>query len=84
MKIVNIENVWLWNVTMLSSCLEHLVKLIENVQQQVTVDMWDCTITPEEEFKTIKHYIETSEKFVVVYDGKLADGRYSFEFTSIC
>ncbi|XP_053379490.1 uncharacterized protein LOC123527554 [Mercenaria mercenaria] len=80
-EMVNIQLVYLDEVTMSGSSLRNLVKVVEKLPHSVTVEMRACNITPETEFTDVKKYIKTWENFVVTFDGiNQLDNRYSFDF----
>ncbi|XP_053379417.1 uncharacterized protein LOC123527516 [Mercenaria mercenaria] len=79
-EMVNIQFVYLYEVTMSGSSLHNLVKVVEKLPHSVTVRMIDCNITPETEFADVKKYIKTSENFVVTFNGISQYDTYVFEF----
>ncbi|XP_053379341.1 uncharacterized protein LOC123527943 [Mercenaria mercenaria] len=79
-EMVNIQDVYLYKVTMSGSSLRNLVKVVEKLPHSVTVRMLDCNITPETEFADVKKYIKTSENFVVTFDGIDRYDWYEFVF----
>ncbi|XP_053379412.1 uncharacterized protein LOC123527485 [Mercenaria mercenaria] len=80
-EMVNIQLVYLCEVTMSGSSLRNLVKVVEKLPHSVTVIMRACNITPETEFADVKKYIKTSRNFVVTFDGINRYGnKYVFEF----
>ncbi|XP_045184092.2 uncharacterized protein LOC123542349 [Mercenaria mercenaria] len=79
-EMVNIEDVYLREVTLSGSSLRNLVKIVEKLPQSVAVDMRGCNITPETEFEDVKRYIKTSENFVVTFDHINQFNQYGFAF----
>ncbi|XP_053406524.1 uncharacterized protein LOC123527561 [Mercenaria mercenaria] len=82
-EMVDIEDVYLWSVSMSGPSLRKLVKVVENLPQSVTVQMWDCHITPETEFADVKKYIKSSQNFVVTFDGINQFNKYGFCFKQL-
>ncbi|XP_053378594.1 uncharacterized protein LOC123527060 [Mercenaria mercenaria] len=80
-EMVNIENVYLEEVTMSGSSLRNLVKVVEKLPRSVTVIMHACNITPETEFADVKKDIKTSENFMdITFDGINRYKQYEFVF----
>jgi hypothetical protein len=79
-QMINIECVYLWDITMSCSVLHDLIIDINKLPHTVTVGMEGCDIKPKSEFENFKTFIKQSDNFVVTYDGTLNSGVYLFEF----
>lgn len=82
-QMVNIERVYLWNMTMSCKALDDLLCIVNKLQLSVTVWIRGCDIKPETEFEQIKNNIKTSELFMVINDDIYQNRDYIFAFKTI-
>jgi hypothetical protein len=79
-QMINIEHVYLRDITMSCSVLHDLITVINKLPHTVAVYIYGCDIKPETEFKNFKTFIKQSEHFVVMCDETLNSGVYVFVF----
>lgn len=76
---VNIARLLLWWVKIDASTFRELVDFVHKLSQTVTVHMFACTISPEDECESVKEKIKTLQRDFRI----LRDEKYKFVFETI-
>ncbi|XP_053383887.1 uncharacterized protein LOC128550043 [Mercenaria mercenaria] len=79
----NIESVLLNNVKLSSSCFRDLVLKVQKYKQMVTVELNDCQVTPEVEYRNVMSDIATSDTFLLNSDERNALNKHKVSFDKL-
>ncbi|XP_045212363.2 uncharacterized protein LOC123563570 [Mercenaria mercenaria] len=82
-KMSNIELVRLVEATMKCCLLRNLVKIIKTFKQSVTIVLFNCNVTTEDEYEIVKKEIKADELILVLFDGVLKSQSKQYSFKSI-
>lgn len=82
-EMKSLEWVVLEHVKIKNKALEKLFEVVRCLESTVTVKLWDCSVTPEDEYRNTKKKIEETENVLVQFDSYNEDDEYIFCFQII-